>query len=141
MIFSVNPAHTQALFRLRVRDHCHMCLLGLGQEDPRPGDTCDKSWGMISWKLKVLATQSCLTLYDPMDCIPPGSAIHGILPKVAGVRSHSLFPGIFPTEGLNLGLLDCRWILYHLSLQGDTTKSCTRCSGLTSLWSGKEAGV
>ena len=23
--------------------------------------------------------------------------------------------GIFPTQGLNLGLLHCRWILYHLS--------------------------
>ena len=23
--------------------------------------------------------QSCPTLYDPMDCSPPGSAIHGIL--------------------------------------------------------------
>ena len=26
-------------------------------------------------------------------------------------------PGIFPTQGLNLGLLHCRWILYHLSHQ------------------------
>ena len=24
--------------------------------------------------------QSCLTLYDPMDCSPPGSSIHGIFP-------------------------------------------------------------
>ena len=24
-------------------------------------------------------TQSCLTLCDPMDCSPPGSAVHGIL--------------------------------------------------------------
>ena len=23
--------------------------------------------------------QSCLTLYDPMDCSPPGSSVHGIL--------------------------------------------------------------
>ena len=22
--------------------------------------------------------QSCLTLYDPMDCSPPGSSVHGI---------------------------------------------------------------
>ena len=29
--------------------------------------------------LKVLLTQSCLTLYDPMDCSPPGSSVHGIL--------------------------------------------------------------
>ena len=28
---------------------------------------------------KVLVTQSCLTLYNPMDCSPAGSSIHGIL--------------------------------------------------------------
>ena len=27
----------------------------------------------------MLVTQSCLTLYDPMDCSPPVSSIHGIL--------------------------------------------------------------
>ena len=27
-------------------------------------------------------------------------------------------PGIFLTQGLSLGLLHCRWILYHLSHQG-----------------------
>ena len=31
---------------------------------------------------------------------------------------HSLLLGIFPTQGLNLGLLHCRQILYHLSHQG-----------------------
>jgi len=30
-------------------------------------------------KVKVLVTQSCLTLYNPMDCSPPGSSVHGIL--------------------------------------------------------------
>ena len=29
--------------------------------------------------MKVLVTQSCLTLYDPMDCSPPCSSVHGIL--------------------------------------------------------------
>ena len=28
---------------------------------------------------KVLVTQSCPNLCDPMDCIPPGSSVHGIL--------------------------------------------------------------
>ena len=27
----------------------------------------------------VLVTQSCPTLWDPMDCSPPGSSVHGIL--------------------------------------------------------------
>ena len=29
--------------------------------------------------MKVLVTQSCLTLCNPMDCSPPGSSVHGIL--------------------------------------------------------------
>ena len=32
--------------------------------------------------------------------------------------SHSLLQGIFPTQGLNPGLLHCRWVLYCLSHQG-----------------------
>ena len=36
----------------------------------------------------------------------------------SGVGSLSLLQGIFPTQGLNPGLLHCRRILYHLSHQG-----------------------
>ena len=36
-----------------------------------------------------------------------------------GVGSHSLLQEIFPTQGLNLGLLHCRQILYCLSHQGN----------------------
>ena len=35
-----------------------------------------------------------------------------------GVGCHALLQGIFPTQGLNPHLLNCRWILYHLSHQG-----------------------
>ena len=35
-----------------------------------------------------------------------------------GVGSRSLLQGIFPTQGSNLGLPHCRWILYQLSHQG-----------------------
>ena len=38
--------------------------------------------------------------------------------KKTGVGSHSLLHRIFLTQGLNLGLLYCRQILYHLSHQG-----------------------
>ena len=34
---------------------------------------------MKSEKVKVLVTQSCLTLFNPMDCGPPGSSVHGRL--------------------------------------------------------------
>ena len=33
-------------------------------------------------KVKVLVTQSCLTLCDLMDSIPPGSSVHGILQAI-----------------------------------------------------------
>ena len=35
--------------------------------------------------------------------------------KNAGVSSHFLLQRIFPTQGVNLGLLDCKEILYCLS--------------------------
>ena len=38
--------------------------------------------------------------------------------KNTGVLSHPLLQGIFPTQGLNSGLLYCRQILYQLSYQG-----------------------
>ena len=67
----------------------------------------------------VLVAQSCPTPCNPMDCSPSGSFIHGILQtRNTGVGSHSLFQGIFLTQGLNLGRLHCRSILYCLSHQG-----------------------
>ena len=38
--------------------------------------------------------------------------------KTTGVGCHFLLQGIFPTQGLNPGLLHCRQVLYHLSHQG-----------------------
>ena len=60
--------------------------------------------------------QSCLTLCDPhasrhlCSWNSPG--------KNTGVVCYSLSQGIFPTQGLDLGLLCCRQILYRLSHQG-----------------------
>ena len=34
---------------------------------------------MKSEKVEGLVTQSCLTLFNPMDCGPPGSSVHGRL--------------------------------------------------------------
>ena len=54
-----------------------------------------------------------------MDCNLLGSSVHGdSLGKNTGVGCHVLLRGIFPTQGSNLGLPLCRWILYHLSHQG-----------------------
>ena len=66
-----------------------------------------------------LVAQSYSTLCDPMDCSPPGSSVHEDSPgKNTGVGCHALLWRIFPSEGLNPGLLHCRGIFYPLSHQG-----------------------
>ena len=60
-----------------------------------------------------LVVQSCQTLCNPMDYSPPGSSNYGDSPgKESGVGCHTLLQGIFPTQGLNPGLLHCRQILF-----------------------------
>ena len=71
-----------------------------------------------------LVAQSCPTLYNPMDCSPPCSSVHGDSPsKNTGVGYHAFFQGIFLTQGSNLwpyivGILMVR----HELLDG---KNCT----------------
>ena len=67
---------------------------------------------------------SCLTLCDSMDYRPPGSSLHGI--PQAGILEWVAIPfsrGVFLTQGWNLGLLLCRWILYHLNHQGSPSST------------------
>ena len=77
---------------------------------------------MCEW---VLVAQSCLTLYNPMECSPPGSSVHGILQArilewVANLFSRESFP----TQGSNPGPLHCGQILYHLSPSRDPHSRC-----------------
>ena len=66
-----------------------------------------------------LVTQSCPTLYNPMDSSPPGPSVHGDFSgKNTEMGCHALLQGIFPTRRSNPGLLHCRWIVYCLSHQG-----------------------
>ena len=85
---------------------------------------CEKEILRHTWKRKYflykLVTQSRLTLWDLTDHSPPGSSIHGDPPgKNIEMGCHALLKGIFPTQGLNSGLLQCRWILYQLSHKGN----------------------
>ena len=57
--------------------------------------------GYVLMKIKVLISQSRLTLCNPMDCGLSGSSVHGIPGKDTGVGNHSLLQGIFSTQGLN----------------------------------------
>ena len=70
-----------------------------------------------AYHVKVSVTWWYLTLCDTMD--PTRLLCPWNFPgKNTGVGCHSLLQWIFPTQGLNLGLLHCRQILYHLSQQG-----------------------
>ena len=91
--------------------------------------------------MEVLVAQSCLTLCDSMDCSPRGSPVPGDSPgKNTGVGRHSLLQGIFPTQGLNLGLLHCRWIFFHhLSHQGREWLVCGKSVVNTALPPGRAA--
>ena len=67
-------------------------------------------------------TQSCPTLWNPMDCCP-GRLLcpWDPLGKNTGVGCHAFLQGIFPTRGLNpclLSLLHYRQILYPLKYLG-----------------------
>ena len=58
-------------------------------------------------KLKVKVPQSCPILWDPMEWKSPG--------QNTGRGSLPLLQGIFPTQGLNHGLLHCRHLGYQES--------------------------
>ena len=69
----------------------------------------NRSGGLEPLEVHVvcLPAQSRLTLWPPWA-----------VTLETGVGCHALLQGIFPIEGSNPGLLHCRQILYHLSLQG-----------------------
>ena len=50
--------------------------------------------------------QSCSILYDPMDCSPQGSSVHGILQvRIFEWVAMPFSRGVFPTQGSNPCLL------------------------------------
>ena len=60
--------------------------------------------------------------------------------KSTGVGCHFLLQSVFLTQGLNLGLLHFRWIIYHLNYQG-YNYCCQMASWLASIlgrWKPKE---
>ena len=70
------------------------------------------------FKVKVLVAQSCLTLATPWNVARLAPLCMEFSGKNTGAGCHSLIQGIFPTQGLNLGLPHCRQILYLLSHHG-----------------------
>ena len=66
----------------------------------------------------VLSSSVVSDSVTPWTAAHQASSVHGDSPgKNTGVGSHALLQRIFPTWGLNSGLLHCRWILHQLSHQ------------------------
>ena len=65
------------------------------------------------WKWKLL---SCVQLFATHGLYSPWNS----LGQNTGVGTLSLLQEIFPTQGLNPGLLHYRWILYQLSHEGSS---------------------
>ena len=62
-----------------------------------------------------VVTKSCPVLYDPMDCSPPGSSVHGILQARVLEWAAISFSRVFQTQELNPGIVSFigRQNLYH----------------------------
>ena len=74
--------------------------------------TMRKEWNIVHAK----SLQLCPSLCNAIGCLLPASPVCGILQaRNTGVGCHVPLQGIFPTQGLNLGLLHYRQILYHLN--------------------------
>ena len=82
---------------------------------------------ILSSKEKVLVTQLCPTFCDPMDYSPHQVPLTMEFSRQEYiVDCHSLFQGIFLTQGSNPSLLHCRHILYQLSYQGNPKNNGTK---------------
>ena len=60
---------------LLIQERNQQVSWGINAVKQKSGVRLNATWR----KVKVSVTQSCPTLYDPMDWSPPGSSVHGIL--------------------------------------------------------------
>ena len=65
-----------------------------------------------------LFVKSCLILATPWTVVCQAPLSLGFSRQESGAGCHFLLQGIFRTQGLNLGLLHCRQILYQLNYKG-----------------------
>ena len=74
----------------------------------------------VSCAVLCSVAQSCLTLFDPMDCSPPGSSVHGILQAriLEWVAMPPHPPGDLPNLGIEPRSPTLQVVLYCLSHQG-----------------------
>ena len=100
---------------------------------------CSNTWDMNKVIRKINTTnQSHLVMSNSSQPHEPARFIYPCKSpgKNTGVGSQSLLEGIFQTQGLNLGLLHCRQILYCLN-HHRSARECLRSNALTNTGSKK----
>ena len=89
-----------------------------------------------SFTYRCLVSKSCLTLWDPKDCSPPGSSVHGTLQArtLEWVAMPSPRGPSRPRSGISISSISCvgRWVHYHCTPCLWVGNSCT-LSDLSSL--------
>ena len=73
--------------------------------------------GLDTYPVHAKLIQSCLILWDPMDCSLPGSSVHGILQAriMEWVAMPSSRRSFQPRDHTHFSYVSCigRWVLYH----------------------------
>ena len=82
--------------------------------------TSSLNWDVVCYSVNCSVISDSATLWT-VACQAPLSVEFSS--QNTGVVCHSLFQGIFLTQGSNPGLLHCRWVLYFLSHQGSPYKA------------------
>ena len=84
-----------------------------------------------AYSIQTGLSNNCVLAASVLSCSVVSDSLwpHGLQPakllsmdfpgKNTGVDCHALLQRIFPTQRLNLSLLHCKWILYHLSYRKD----------------------
>ena len=119
--------------RTWVSMHCRQTFSHLSNQGSLYSNKIKDTHRIASWFSKVLhlhIPSKYLPLYVIIETEIPSVMSNSLWPhgprvicpwnspvKNTGTGSHSLLQGIFPVKGLNLGLLHCKQILYHLSHQ------------------------
>ena len=117
------------LWKLKLSRHCKVWALGLGLHQATE-EFCSLikplrgfAFLKLSQRFQVWSSVKVLVSHVRFIATPSTVLARLLWPwsspgKNTGVGIHSFLQGILPTQGWNLHLLHCRWILYHLSHQG-----------------------
>ena len=135
-LYSLSPGSLQIFFKVHAHPHPPFLnpvtrVLALPISIAQRKDCVSRSVVSSSWQPHGLQPARPLCPWDSPS-------------KNTGVGCHSLRQGIFPTQGPNLALLYCRWILHCLSHQGSPQCYAVLClvaQSCLSLWDSAAHGL